>query len=32
LDGKRFIMKFEITFNCKVSDKRDIEVIPEGMV
>jgi hypothetical protein len=25
-----FIMKFGIRFNCKFSDKRDIEVIVEG--
>jgi hypothetical protein len=27
-----FIMKFGIRFNCKFSDKRDIEVIVEGKV
>jgi hypothetical protein len=27
-----YIMKFGIRFNCKISDKRDIEVIVEGKV
>jgi hypothetical protein len=27
-----FIMKFWVRFNCKFSDKRDIEVIVEGKV